>query len=404
MNMPDETNESRARATVADINAMATPDAPTLGILTPLTGPGDPVAGELIVRGACLGARYLSESGGPTVRFALQNDQETAAYELMARSAVGGMAKLAVSDGVLAALGQWHLRTSDPVSLAAEAFGVPIFIENGHNDITARGRRTLFRTYFSIADRMPMIVDFLAEQKQLRIGLIAPDTVFGAMLADTCERVAAGHPAGFQVLRHDIDQEKTTEVYAQLRSIKEFAPDVLVNCGVVRTNYLIINQAAEIGLLPGTPMLVAFPFPMRSQDYWRLAGPAGNHVVWPATYYRPSWPGLTAHGKWFSARYAEEYGSFPPDNALNSFTDVTIIGQALARAGEASREGLLAELERGSFDTWRGPVSFERGERHWHHSPPEIVLMQYQEVGQDFDRAAVVYPAAARTHDYLPPR
>lgn len=407
---PEGTNESRARAAVETVNGTAGASAVPIGILTPLTGPGDPVAGELIVRGACLGARYLAETGGVPVRLVLQNDQETAGHELMARSAVGGLAKLAIVDQVAAVVGQWHLRTSDPVSAAAEAIGVPLFIENGHNDITRRGRRTLFRTYFSIADRMPMMVDFLAEQKLRRVGLIAPDTVFGAMLADTFERVATDHRAGFEVLRHDIDQERTTEVYDELRSIAAFQPDVLVNCGVVRTNYLIVNQATELGLLPGLPMMVTFSFPMRSADYWRLAGQAGNHVVWPTTNYRPSWPDLTPAGRWFTEHYAREYESFPPDNALNAFTDVTIIGQALVHArptgdDPADRWGSLVEaLEREEFETWRGPVRFTRDADHWHHSPPELMLMQYQEVGQDFDQAAVVFPSSVRTRDYLSPR
>lgn len=402
--MTEQTNESRARALIDEANAQAGPRAATLGILTPLTGPGDPVAGELIVRGACLGAAYLRQAGIADVRFAVQNDQASAAAEGMQRSAVGGLAKLAMIDEVQAVLGQWHLRTVEHVTRTAELLGVPIFVENGHNSITAQRRRTLFRTYFSIADRVPMIVQFLAEHHLRRVALIAPNTVFGAMMADTVEQAAKDADAGFEVLRFDFDQESTTEVYDELRQLKDFGPDVLINCGVVRTNYMVINQATEIGMLPGTQMLVMFPFPMRSEDYWRLAGDAGNGVIWPATAYRPSWPGLTPIGRWFVDRYAQEFGSFPPDNALNAFTDVTIIGQALATGAATDREELLTALENGTFDTWRGPVSFRRDAEHWHHSPPEFMLMQYQQVGQGLEDAVVIYPPAARTGDYQPPR
>jgi branched-chain amino acid transport system substrate-binding protein len=143
---------------------------------------------------------------------------------------------------------------------------------------------------------------------------------------------------------------------------------------------------------------------MRSDDYWRLAGEEGNHVIWPATTYRPSWPGLTPIGQWFTQAYVADYGSFPPDNSLNAFTDITIIGQAVAAAGTADREALLDTLESATFDTWRGPVSFERGAEHWHHSPPEFMLFQYQTVGQSFDDATVIYPDDVRTGDYVGPR
>lgn len=401
--MSTGTPQSRAQDQIDSVNAQAGAHAAPLGILTPLTGPGDPVAGELIVRGACLGAAYLREHGIADVRFVVQNDQASAADEGMQRSAVAGLAKLAIVDEVLAVVGQWHLRTAEHVTRTAELLGVPIFVENGHNSITTKQRRTLFRTYFSIADRVPMIIDFLAEQRLRRVAIIAPNTVFGGMMADTLVEVA-NVAGGFTIIRFDFDQESTTEVYDELRQIQDFAPDVLINCGVVRTNYMVLNQATEIGLLPDVQQLVMFPFPMRSDDYWRLAGEAGNLVIWPATAYRPSWTGLTAMGQWFTDRYAATFESFPPDNALNAFTDITVIGQALAAAGTPDREAVLAALEGGTFDTWRGPVSFAREAEHWHHSPPEFMLMQYQKHGQNFDDAAVIYPPSARTATYLAPR
>lgn len=401
-------SQSRARAEVAEVNEAAGGDPVPLGIITPITGPGDPMGGELAVRGACLGAAYLREHGGVLggrqVRLVLQNDQEGAGPDqLMQRTCVGGMAKLAVYDKVVAALGQWHLRTAPLVAEVAEAFGVPIFIENSHSTITSRGWRTVFRTYVAISDRLPMMVEFAAKQGWRRIAVLAANTVFGQMTADTFLDVARERGYDMEFLRFDFDQETTTDVREQLRAVAAFQPDLLFNSAVVRTNYMVINQAEELGILPGTPMMVGFPFPMRAADYWRLAGEAGNHVVWPAIPYRPSWPGLTAIGRWFTDAYLARYGSFPPDNALNAFTDVTILGQALDLAGAAERGALLDALEAGEFDTWRGPVRFERGPVHWHHSPPEFSLMQYQRVGQTLDEAAVVYPPESATGEYVGP-
>jgi branched-chain amino acid transport system substrate-binding protein len=404
----DDTNLARAMRAVEEVNQVAGDDPIRIGILTPLTGPGDPVAGELITRGACLGAEYLRERGGVRggrqVRFVVQNDQASAAEEGFPRSSVGGLAKLAVVDEVLAVVGQWHLRTAPWVAEAAERLGVPIFIENGHNTITARQRRTLFRTYFSIADRVPLILRFWAEHGIRRVALLAPNTVFGLTFADTVEEFAKRTGNDFEILRFDFDQETTTSVRDELKQVRAWGPDVLMNAGVVRTNYLVIEQAAEVGLLPGTAHTVSFAFPMRSDDYWRLTGgEPGNRLVWVSTYYRPSWPGLTDIGRWFTQRYLARYGSVPPDNALNAFTDVTIIGQALEVAESDGREDLLVALELHPFETWRGPVSFERRDDHWHHSPPDLVLMQYHHVGQSFDDAAIVYPPEARTGDYVPP-
>ncbi|MGA8116109.1 MAG: ABC transporter substrate-binding protein [Actinocatenispora sp.] len=403
-----DTHESRAVAEVAAVNGAAGENPVRLGIITPLTAPGDSVAGELAVRGACLGAEYLREHGGVLggrqVEFVLQDDQEGAGPDqLMQRSCIGGMAKLAAYDKVLAVVGQWHLRTAPLVAEVAETFGVPIFVENSHSTITMRQYRTLFRTYVAISDRLPMMVEFAQKQGWRRIAVMASNTVFGQMTADTFMSVADELGTGMEFLRFDFDQESTTDVRAQLREVAAFRPDMLLNSAVVRTNYMVINQAEELGILPGTPTMVGFPFPMRSQDYWKLAGEAGNHVVWAAIPYSPTADNLTAIGRWFTDRYSERYGSFPSDNALNAFTDVTIIGQALERAGVDEREALLTALESGEYDTWRGPVSFGRGDGHWHHSPPEMFLMQYTEVGQTLDQATVVYPPDMATGKYVAP-
>jgi branched-chain amino acid transport system substrate-binding protein len=267
----------------------------------------------------------------------------------------------------------------------------------------------VFRTFTSIGERVPILVEFLAAHGMRRISILAGDTVFGLTCAETFEREAARTPgAPFEIQRFDFPQDGTEDLRPELRKIREFAPDLILNIGLIRTNYMIINQAEELGLLPGTPMMAPFQWPLRSADFWRQAGPAGNLLVWPASQFSPSWSGLTEIGHWFVDRYTEKYGTLPPDTALNTFTDVTIIAQALEAldvpaVDNGCREQLVEMLESRSWNTWRGPVAFTRGDTHWHHSPPPVVLQQYQEVGQDLSTLAIVYPPEHATHDYIRP-
>ncbi|HET9894922.1 MAG TPA: ABC transporter substrate-binding protein [Streptosporangiaceae bacterium] len=392
-------------ADVDAANADCGPDPIKIGLLSPLSPPGDPVAGVLVARGARLGAEYVREegiAGGRGVRLIMRDDQFSAAAEGMQRSVVGEVAKLAMIDGVTGILGQWHLRTAPFAAALCDKIGVPMFVENGHSAVTASGYRTIFRTYFSIADRVPLMLDFFAEQGFRRLGLLVADTVFGLETADTIERYGQDRH-GMEILRFDFPQETTTDVRDQLRKIADFKPDAIVNDAVVRTNYMIINQAAELGLRSGIPMMVTFGFPMRSADFWREAGKAGNGIMWPATRYRPSWQGMTEIGRWFTERYTQRYGTFPPDTSLSAFTDVTLFARAVAMAGSDRWEAVIEALESAEFPTWRGPVRFERGAGHWHHSPPELQIMQYQKVDQSFDEAAVVYPRSLADAPYLAP-
>jgi len=414
-----ETPEGRAQAEAAAVNAAAA-GSPTvkIGVVTPLSGPGDPTAGELSVRGAVIGAEYVLEHGGikdgTQIELVVRNDQETVALDggTMPRSAVGAFAKVALIDEVLAVLGPWHLRTADRTADAAERLGVPLFIESADPRVTANKRRMVFRTFTSIAERVPILVDFLAAHGMRRVSILAADTVFGLTCADTFEQAAAAAPGEpFDVQRFDFPQEATDDVRPELRKIQEFGPDVILNIGVIRSNHMILQQAAEVGLLPGTPMLATFQWPLRSADFWRQAGDAGNFLVWPASQFSPTWSGLTEIGHWFVRRYTEKYGMLPPDTALNTFTDVTIIAQALEAmdgpdvpsVADGCREQLVAMLESRAWNTWRGPVAFTRGDTHWHHSPPPVVLQQYQEVGQDISNLAIVYPPEHATHAYIRP-
>ncbi|MDG9704178.1 ABC transporter substrate-binding protein [Streptomyces sp. DH37] len=392
----------RAAELVERHNRTARQEALPVGVLTPLSPPGDPVAGELCVRGAVLGARYAQERGlGPGVRLFLANDQVGADMEHMSRTAVGGLAKLAFLDRVSAVVGQWHLRTAPVVADVANDLGIPTFIENGHNTVNI-GRRHIFRTYFSIADRAPLMASFVREHGWKRIALVAADTVFGQMLADTLEEALREAVSGVEVLRIDFEQDGVADLDPQLKTVAEFGPDLLLNAGVVRTNYMVIASAVAAGVLPGVPMMVCFPFPMRSQDYWRLSGEAGAGVVWPATRFSPDWPELSPVGRWFVDEYEKEFGGAPPDNSLNAFTDVVILAQAAAEGG-TGREGLQRALEAGTFDTWRGPVSFDWSDSTGHHDTPEIVLMHYREVGDSAQDAVVVWPRESATGAYRMP-
>lgn len=409
---PAPTPMALALEEIDAVNRVAGEDPIKIGLLSPMSRPGDATAGLLMSRGARLGAEYLREHGGVlggrNISIVAYNDMVTAAEEGFARSAVGGMAKLAMVDEVLAVIGQWHLRTTPWVAEMCEKLGMPMFVENGHSTIT-HGKRTIFRTYFSIADRTPLMMDCLARIGAKRIGIVASDTVFGKATADTLQQYGES-VHGMEFLRFDFEQEVVQDWRDQLRSIRDWEPDAFINGGLnviagggpVGNSYRILQQAVEVGLLPNVPMMVTFGFPMRSQDYWRMAGEAGNGVMWPASKFRPSWPEMTRIGRWFTDRFMERFGTAPPDTCLSAFTDITIIGQALNAAGTDSREALLDTLESMEFDTWRGKLRFQRGPEHWHHTPPELVVMQYQTFGQTFDEAAIIHPAELADSEYRP--
>jgi len=229
--------EQAARADIDDVNRHAGDNPIKVGVLTPLSPPGDPVAGVIVSRGARLGAEYVREHGGVAgrqVAFVLRNDQFSAEKDGMRRSVVGELAKMAMTDQVTAVLGQWHLRTAPYAAELCDKIGLPMFVENGHSKVTASGYRAIFRTYFSIADRVPLMLDLFARQGCRRLAILAADTVFGIETADTLESYGkSAHDMEF--LRFDFPQDATTDMRDKLRKIADYRPDAIINDGVVRT-------------------------------------------------------------------------------------------------------------------------------------------------------------------------
>jgi branched-chain amino acid transport system substrate-binding protein len=43
------------------------------------------------------------------------------------------------------------------------------------------------------------------------------------------------------------------------------------------------------------------------------------------------------------------------------------------------------------------------GPKHWHHTAPELTMLQYQRYQQSFDDSAIVYPPSLATAAYQPP-
>ena len=109
---PEETHEERARRNIEAVNRDAGSNPIRIGVLTPLTPPGDPTAGELISRGARIGAEHVRELGGVlggrNVELLLVNDVEGAddpatagarpADGAAGRTAAGALPRLGLRD------------------------------------------------------------------------------------------------------------------------------------------------------------------------------------------------------------------------------------------------------------------------------------------------------------------
>src|SRR4029453_2507038 len=97
-----------------------------LGVLTPLSPPGDAGAGQFIVRGAKMGAEDVNARGGilggRKIELVIEDDSGTP------EKGVAGLRKLATQDQVSAVMGQFHSSVALAAQDLAEQFKIPFFI------------------------------------------------------------------------------------------------------------------------------------------------------------------------------------------------------------------------------------------------------------------------------------
>jgi len=96
-----------------------------IGVLTPLSPPGDASAGQLILRGAKMGAEEVNAHGGVLggrkIELVVEDDSGTP------EKGSAGFRKLATQDQVVAVVGQFHSSVMAAVQVLAEQFKVPVF-------------------------------------------------------------------------------------------------------------------------------------------------------------------------------------------------------------------------------------------------------------------------------------
>jgi branched-chain amino acid transport system substrate-binding protein len=388
----------------------AAPGPITLGVLTPLSPPGDASAGQLISRGAELGAAYINGVMGGVfgpktscalpatpVRLAIEDDSGTP------EKAVAGFRRLVTEDHAVGVWGQFHSSAMLAAAPLADELGVP-FISTAASaaDITKKHFAAVFRTHAIDPDRARTWVGFIQAQGWHKVAMLAENTDYGVGLIEATKAEIAARKAAI-TLDAVLFDRTSADLTPQLLKFKAERPDLLLNVGVGTPAYLIAKQAHDVGMFPQTPMLASYDFPVRP-EFWKNLGPAGNYMMF-ISYYHPRMA-LSPLGKWAAVEYAKRYHDTAIYANLNSFGDAIILAEAMNQACSADPKRIITQLERGRFDTWiGGGVTFPRAEGvAWHQWSPPLIILQYTTPDETYDQAPILYPPSMKTGSYTPAR
>ena len=368
-----------------------------IGVLTPLSPPGDASAGQLILRGAKMGAEEVNAHGGVLggrkIELVVEDDSGTP------EKGSAGFRKLATQDQVVAVVGQFHSSVMAAVQVLAEQFKVPVFsTQASAKQITEQHLNFTFRTHVIDPDRCQMWTRWAKERGFKRAALIAENTDYGVGLVDETKKAFASMYPGAE-LKTMIFDRAVVDLTPQLLEIKNWKPDVLFNGGIGTPTYLIAKQAWDVGLTPAVPTLISYDAPARP-EYWKNLGEKGNWASF-IVYYHPTMK-LTPRGEAFRKKYIAEYKEDPIYGALNGYAQVVLLGDALNAAKSDNTDALVKALLAGKFEGWNGTISFTRGEGpYWQQWSPPMLVVQYTKPEMPFSEVKIVYPPDLKTGEWV---
>ena len=379
--------------------APASAQAVKIGVLTPLSPPGDASAGQFIVRGTKMAAEDINARGGVLggrkIELIVEDDSGTP------EKGVAGFRKLASQDRVVAVVGQFHSSVMGAVQDLAEQFKIPVFATQASaKGITERHLNYTFRTHVIDPDRVALWNKWIKQQGFKRVALIAENTDYGVGVVEDTKKQFPTMSVGAE-LKTIIFDRTVVDLTPQLLDIKSWKPDLVINVGIGTPAYLITKQAYDVGLFPAAPMLLSYDLPARP-EYWKNLGEKGNYLAF-IVYYHPTMK-LTPRGEGFRTRYREQFKEEPVYGALNGYAQVTMIADALNAAKSDNTDALVKALLGNKFEGWNGTISFTRGEGpYWQQWTPPMLFMQYTKPEMPFTEAKIIFPPEFKTGDLTAP-
>jgi branched-chain amino acid transport system substrate-binding protein len=368
-----------------------------IGVLTPLSPPGDASAGQFIVRGAKMGVEDVNARGGilggRKIELVIEDDSGTP------EKGSAGFRKLATQDQAVAVIGQFHSSVTAAVQVLAEQFKVPIFATQASaRQITEKHLSYTFRTHVIDPDRCVLWTRWIKERGFKRVAILAENTDYGVGLAEETKKAFASMLPGAE-LKSIIFDRAVVDLTPQLLEIKSWKPDVLLNGGVGTPMTLIVKQAYDVGLFPAVPMLISYDAPARP-EYWKTLGEKGTWASFIVYYH--STMRLTPRGEAFRKKYVAEFKEDPVYGAFNGYAQVVLIADALNAAKSDHPEELIKSLLANKFEGWNGTISFTRGEGpYWQQWTPPMLITQYTAPEMPFSDVKIVYPPELKTGDWM---
>ncbi len=326
--------------------AKAAPVAAKIGVISIITGQGAGY-GEAITNGFKLARDEVNARGRVKIDLVIEDSSGKQEQALAAAQ------KLINSDQVVAILGPTLSTEMKVVGPEANASGVPIM----GTSTTAAGITQIGKYVFrnSLPESLAIPASVRKAVKKYNIRKIAilygNDDVFTKSGFDSMKKAA--QDLRLSILTVETFQKGQSDYKAQLTKIKSLSPDAVFCSALYEEGAVILSQARKMGIK--VPFVGGNGF--NSPKVIEIAKDAAEGLIVATPWFADK---NTPKVKAFVDRYRKRYGKTPDQFAAQAYDALTIMAEALARAGKADRN-LLRDSLAGirNFDGVLGKFSFD---------------------------------------------
>lgn len=327
-----------------------------IGLITPMSAPGDYKSGKVNIQAAELAVEEINKANG-----LLGRKVELVKADDEGKPAVGvtALKRMLAGRDVTATVGHWHSSVSVAQAKVSTMKKVPMLLHYSWDDsLTAGHSDYVYRVGPFNSEIAALMVPFFIRENYKTIAVMYETTAFGTGFGEALKKYA--EDVGIKV--YDIGYPaEATDLKPQLLELKGKAvqPEVLVIASVYQAMYLIPKQAHEIGLAPKCKMMTSWDWTVYP-DYWEVNGQDGVGTLAPD--FASSKLKLNALGSHFKRAYSAKYGVEPPIYAYFLYDEIMILADAIKRINSADPLKVAAALKDTKFKGTTGTITFERKE------------------------------------------
>ena len=218
------------------------------------------------------------------------------------------------------------------------------------DDAAEKGWNNVFRTCGRDDKQGAFAGKYLADHhKGKRVAIVHDETAYGEGIAD--QTVKAMNAAGLKQTMYEAVMEGDKDFSALISKMKEANIDVIYYGGYPTEAGLIVRQARDQGLK--AQFIGADP--LISEEYWKIAGPAGEGTL--MTYLADP---RNAPAAWAVVDKFKAEGYDPKGNTLYTYATIQAFAQAAEKAKSVNVNDLSKALHSMTAHTVIGPLTWDK--------------------------------------------